>query len=108
VKRDLLKVLVKNTVPVSREEFKQYLELRHGGALRENASADLTALDSAGLAALKVEAKKSQQAISKSVKPKMASDSAMSSNSGGTSPLPNEKNIAGARHPKKRMAGRAR
>jgi hypothetical protein len=108
VKRNLLQVLLKNTVPVSREEFKQYIELRHGGVVRENASADLTALDSAGLAALEADAKKSQQAISKSVKPKMASGSAMSSNSAGTSPPPSEKVVAGASPPQKRMAGRAR
>jgi hypothetical protein len=43
--RDLLKVIQENTKPVSKEDFDKFVAKNHGGS-RENASSDITALDS--------------------------------------------------------------
>ncbi|MBJ7310931.1 hypothetical protein ACFOLJ_17620 [Rugamonas sp. CCM 8940] len=47
MKRNILKVLQKNTTPISREDFNKTFSLRQIG-MRENASADPTALDKVG------------------------------------------------------------
>lgn len=46
--RDLLKVIQNNTKPISEEDFDKLMAEKHDGS-RENASSDITALDSVGL-----------------------------------------------------------
>lgn len=55
-----LATLLKLTKPKSPEEERKYLEERHGTTVRDNASADLTALDDRARASLAPRAKKAR------------------------------------------------
>ncbi|SFV11504.1 hypothetical protein [Pseudoduganella namucuonensis] len=55
-----LAILRKNTKPKTKSEVQEYLVKRHGAVARENASADLTALDDRARLLVLASAKKSK------------------------------------------------